>query len=41
MDEQMRRDELQGLMIGICRDGAGEWLVRAISWLGASYGPLE
>ena len=40
MDEQMRRGELHGLTIGVARDGAAEWLVRAIPWLGASYGPL-
>ena len=41
LDEQMRRDELQNLMIAVCRDGAGEWLVRAISWLGAEDSPPD
>ena len=33
LDEQTRRDELHGLLIGVCRDGDGKCLVRAISWL--------
>ena len=41
LDEQTRRDELHGLIIVVARDGAGEWLVRAISWLGASYSPWK
>ena len=30
LGQQTRRDELHGLLIGVCRDGDGKWLVRAI-----------
>ena len=30
LGQQTRRDELHGLLIFVCRDGDGKWLVRAI-----------